>query len=117
MLYTDEEIIEALDKTGGIQSQAAALIGCNRDTIRDRADKTPEIQAAIDRGLDDLSDKAQAVIREAVESSEDEKIKTDTAKWVLARLRKGVWSERQEVTGADGAPVFSVTVQRDEGAD
>jgi len=103
--YTDEQIADALLKSGGIQSDAARLLRCSRTTIWARAQESELVQAAIDAGLDDLADKSQAVIREAVESSADEKIKVDTSKWVLARLRKGVWSERQEVTGADGGAV------------
>lgn len=103
-LYSDAEIIAALEKTGGIQTDAAALLGCHRKTIWERAQESEAIREAIRGGLDELKDKAQAVVKEALDS-QDEKIKVDTSKWVLGRLGKAIWSERQEIAGPDGAPL------------
>ena len=41
-------------------------------------------------------------------SSEDEKLRVDTAKWVLERKVKNEFSTRQEVTGADGESLIPV---------
>ena len=38
-------------------------------------------------------------------TSDDPKIRIDTAKWVAERLAKKEFSTRQEVTGEDGAPI------------
>jgi hypothetical protein len=50
---------------------------------------------------------------------EDEKIKADITKFVLSRLNKKKYSERSEVTGADGKdlipkPILDITATQDE---
>jgi phage terminase small subunit len=42
---------------------------------------------------------------------EDEKIKADITKFVLSRLNKKKWSERTELTGADGKDLQPVLVK------
>ena len=42
--------------------------------------------------------------------SKDEKIRVDTAKWVLERRAKDEFSTRQEITGADGETLQGITV-------
>jgi hypothetical protein len=41
----DREILEALKAAGGVQAQAAVLLGCTRVTIWKRIKKTPELAA------------------------------------------------------------------------
>lgn len=38
--------------------------------------------------------------------SNDEKIKLDATKFVTSRIGKDKWSERQEITGENGKPIF-----------
>ena len=55
--------------------------------------------------------------------SEDEKIRIDTAKWVLERKKKAEFSTRQEITGEDGEainPVINILpieVKHDDNSD
>jgi hypothetical protein len=56
--HTDEEIVEALDKTYGLVEPAARILGMTRQALQNRIRKNPEIrkfQIACDEKLIDLS--------------------------------------------------------------
>ena len=68
--YKTEEIIAAIEKSGGMVHTAARALGCSFSMIQKRAKAEPEIQDAIDeqRGL--LLDNAEAGLAKAVKAGE-----------------------------------------------
>lgn len=104
-IYTDEQIADALRQAKGIQSEAAYILGCDPSTVYARVKASDALREVVNEGLAILRDKSHKVVGEALDDDEDKKIKVDTAKWVLARLGKDTWSERQEIAGPDGGPV------------
>ncbi|RMD72955.1 MAG: hypothetical protein D6822_00430 [Cyanobacteria bacterium J149] len=60
-----------------------------------------------------LVSKAEENLKEFLENG-DEKIKADITKFVLSRLAKAKYSERQEVTGKDGKDLVIQVVKFDE---
>lgn len=102
--YTTAEIIKALQDTNGLVSLAARKLGCAPNTIYNRAKDVKSVQQTIDDARIELIDHAELALRSAVLSKEPWAVAL-----VLKTLGKGRgYVERQEVTGADGAPIAVV---------
>lgn len=101
----DEEIAEALEKCKGNISQVAKKFKVARQSIYDRIQKSPLLKSVQHDAREASLDNAESVLDVAVNEGEGWavcfKLKT------LGKARGYV--ERQEVTGADGAPVSAVT--------
>jgi len=100
MSYSKKSIIEALHRTHGMIFLAAKEIGCAPVTIYRHAAKDKKIQDIIDSYRGQLIDKAELKLEQAVLNGEP---------WALNLALKTIgkqrgYVERQEVTGADGAP-------------
>lgn len=50
--------------------------------------------------------KAEKVLEKTLDSEKDMKLAQDTAKFIAKTVGKQEYSERQEITGADGAPLI-----------
>ena len=87
MGLNDEEVCGQLDLTPSV---------LYRDQINH-----PEFKEKKDWAKTNLVSSARQALFSGL-SSEDEKIRVDTAKWVLERKVKGEFSLRQELTGKDG---------------
>ena len=68
--FSNEMIIVALKKTGGLVSLAAKQLGCNPQTIYNRVHAFPKIQEAIDEARVELIDLAEQRLKKAVKSDE-----------------------------------------------
>lgn len=98
---SDAEFFEALRANGGLFSQTARYIedvhkiSYHRATVKMRADKHPELLHDIRQAN---LDKAEKAIFDAIETSENEKVKTDTAKWYLEKLgrNRGYMSDHNQ---------------------
>ncbi len=102
--YTIKQIAKALRKYDGIQYYAAVELGCSPSLITLRVQEYPELAEIVEDGYSKLSGVARQVLQESL-ASDDEKIRADMAKWIEARLNKGRFSDRTEITGAEGGPV------------
>lgn len=109
-------IAKALRKYDGIQYYAAVELGCSPALIHLRVSEHPELAKIVEDGYSKLSGMSRKVLQDSL-GSEDEKIRADMAKWIEARLNKGRFSDRTEITGAEGAPVFNINVTLDEPPD
>jgi hypothetical protein len=99
--YTDEQIIDALRETKGMVYLAAQNIGCEADTIYNRAKQCKEIAALIEEERGKVIDKAELKLFDAIQAGEPWAIRM-----VLATIGKHRgYVERQEVTGADGGSI------------
>lgn len=100
MSYSKKAIIEALHRTHGMIFLAAKELGCAPVTIYRHAAKDKKIQEIIDSYRGQLIDKAELKLEQAVLNGEP---------WALNLTLKTLgknrgYIERQEITGADGAP-------------
>ena len=123
MKVSDKRIAELIVQEAGNLSAVARIVKLTPQAVSYRVRESEELQEALEAGLMELEGEAHNVLREALGRQErvqvyqngsavgvelldePDKIAVDTAKWGLARLNKGRWSERQEVTGADGGAV------------
>jgi hypothetical protein len=100
---TVQQIEDALKKTAGNISQAAKSLGVNRNTLYNRIHNAPTLQTVLQNSREELVDIAEsALLRGVIEGNMTAII------WTLkaspAAKARG-WSERQEVTGADGGAI------------
>ena len=112
--YSDAEIEAALVNGHGILAQAARILGCARKTIQDRVEARPDYWRPILGQLRaTIVDRAENVIVENLERGD-----LQTAIYVTKTIGKDRgWSERHEVTGADGGDLV-ITIRppkRDDG--
>ena len=124
MAVSEDRLYEALIEAAGNQSAAARAVGIKPQAVWARIQKSERLNEALNLGLLLMEGEAHDVIREGMARrervpitykdgkpteyellDEPDKVAVDTAKWALARLNKGRWSERQEITGADGGAV------------
>ena len=96
-----EEIVDALTETEGNQVMAAARLGCCRQLIWKRAKTEPAIRAAIRQGTKRRIRVAEDKLHELIEAGDFRAIRF----FLITQGKDQGWVERQEVTGANGAPV------------
>lgn len=105
---TVENVITAIRKNRGILSMAAKDLGCVRQTLHNYANRYPTVKQAIEDERESLLDLAEGSLFEQVRKGNVTAI-IFTLK-TLGKCRGYV--ERQELTGADGAPV-KITIRWD----
>lgn len=108
---TVQQIEDALKKTAGNISQAAKTLGVNRNTLYNRIHNAPTLQTVLQNSREELVDIAEsALLRGVIEGNMTAVI------WTLkaspAAKSRG-WSERTEMTGADGGAI-TIKVVYDE---
>ena len=110
--YTVDQVIDAI-KTGHTPKGAAAVLGCCPDTVRNYAVRYPSVKKALDTERQDIVDIAESGLRAAVERGE-----AWAVAFALKTLAKDIYSERQEVTGANGDTLVVTTriVKRNDAA-
>jgi hypothetical protein len=67
---TKEEVREALVRCNGIQSHAAAYLGCSYWTIRKYCERCPELRTVAEEAREILIDKAEARLYDLVDNGE-----------------------------------------------
>jgi len=58
-IFIPDQVSEAIKKARGIESQAALIIGCNRQTITNYIDSYPELKETYESARDDPIDLAE----------------------------------------------------------
>lgn len=103
---TQAQIIEALQKSGGVITLAANALGVRSDTLGERIRKSPRLDAARRQFDHEVGDIAQAVVIQSIVKDKDVKV----SQWWLERRRQD-FSNRTAVTGKDGQdlPAFDPT--------
>ena len=99
--YDPKQIAEALTKSRGLVSLAAQMVGCGVTTIYDHMERNPEVAKAAQQATSAMLDVTEARLFQAI---------NDGQSWAIMfyLARKGKergYSERQELTGANGGPV------------
>lgn len=105
--YSTAEIIAAIYKANGLIAPAARILKCSRETIYARRAE-PAIADAITMARYYALDEAEEALHDLVEAREPAAVF-----FMLKTLGKSRgYIERQEVTGADGAPQETVITVR-----
>lgn len=85
--YTREQVIRACKGSGGILSNVAKALKCDRSTVADYRDRYKTVEKALKQERENIIDKAECIIFEGLES-DDEKIRKQTAEYISNRLGK-----------------------------
>tara|TARA_R110000824_G_scaffold364159_1_gene552502 strand:- start:299 stop:655 length:357 start_codon:yes stop_codon:yes gene_type:complete len=93
MAITNEQIIEALEKSGGIVLRAAVKLGVNRQTIYNRLQKSPELKAAKISAEESGLDLAESKLMTNINKGDN----TCIIFYLKTKGRKRGYIERQEV--------------------
>jgi hypothetical protein len=105
--FTKEQVETAIRKACGILSGAGEILGMPRRSVSRYLERYPELREVQDEVRQQMVDKAEQVLYQHLAEGND-KVAIFIAK-TLGKDRG--WSERSEVTGANGGPV-SVAVAK-----
>lgn len=108
--FTNEQIIKALRESRGLVAVAARKLGCARQTIYNRAEKSEAVREALVEAREFTTDIAEAALYKAIEAGEGWAVC-----FYLKTQGKGRgYIERQEheVSGPSGGPVEVVVTRR-----
>lgn len=96
--YSKEEVLEAIKGSGSIMTAVAKRLKCDWATARAYVRKWEETKQAWDNEGEHILDMAESKLYQSIQEGN-----TQDAKWLLATKgkRRG-FSERHEITGADG---------------
>lgn len=99
--FTEEQVVDALERTNGIYSKAARILRCHRDTVENYVERYDSCKAAAKAAKETIIDMAEDVIVGALKKKD-----ISTARWVAGTLgsHRG-WAEKREVTGPSGGPI------------
>lgn len=99
----------ALRKHAGVYTLAAQELGCDRSNIDQRVRRSVELQEFVAGIEEEIGDAAEAVIKSTIIQQSDKAASRNMAKWYAGMKLSGRgYRARQELTGADGAPIGSV---------
>ena len=105
-LFTAAQFIAAIPGSGGIVTQIAKKVGCSWNTARKYIDNHPSVQQAYNDECEAILDMAEAALFKQVSQEE-----AWAVKYLLATKGKGRgYTERTELTGADGAAISLTSV-------
>lgn len=105
-----EDRIMAFFKMGLNDEEVCEQVGITPTTLYNHQNRHPDFLEKKRLAKTNLVARARRELFSGLQS-EDEKIRVDTAKWVLERRCKNEFSTRQEITGEDGeslAPVINI---------
>lgn len=111
--YRAQQFIDAIPGSGGIISVIAKRVGCAWHTASKYIEDYPTIQAAYDDETESLIDLAESTVLKAIQGGD-----VGAAKWYLQTKGKSRgYTERHEVTGAEGGPLPIIMLPPVETAD
>lgn len=102
--YTVEQVIRAIEGSGGIKAVVAKKLGCSRQTVSRYAARYVTVQQALDDADQAITDAAEIKAISLI----------DAGYWPAIKYRletKGKsrgYTTRTEITGADGGPAVLV---------
>jgi hypothetical protein len=99
--FKPEQVIDALRKCRGIPARAATILECDRQTVLNYCKKYPKVQAAREEAKETLNDWVESQMIKRIEAGSD----TMMIWWSKTQMRSRGYSDRQELTGADGGPI------------
>jgi predicted transcriptional regulator len=96
MKVTEQQIIEALQSTGGFRNKASQILGISRSALSQRINNNKKLKEIADDIQESYLDIAESTIVKSIENGD-----TKTAQWYLERKGKerGYTKEIQEEKG------------------
>jgi hypothetical protein len=107
-----KQMIEAMEKTLGIVTSAAKMVGINRSTHYIWMDKDEDYRDKINSISDLALDFVESQLFKSIENHSD----TATIFYLKTKGKKRGYIERHELTGADGDKLGAFTVEIINGA-
>lgn len=103
-----EDVLTAINDSGGIMSTIAKRLSCDWHTAKKWCHKFEETAQALDDETEKVLDLAESKLYASINEGN-----TQDAKWLLSTKgkRRG-FSERHEITGADGGAINAVITWR-----
>ena len=110
--FSVEAFREAIRGSHGVKAAVAAAVGCSRSTVDKYLAEYPELAEALDEARSGLVAAAtSALVRDVMHAESDDHHRAYM--FVLKTFGKDEgFTERQEITGADGAPLLSTDDRR-----
>ena len=106
--HTKKAIIDALEKSLGVVTTACKIVGIDRTTfyryLKDDPDFAKEVQDIEDIAIDFVESQLFKQIKEGNT--------TATIFYLKTKAKKRGYVERQEVTGAEGAPLVKIDLDK-----
>lgn len=96
--YTAEQVIDAIERAGGLQTQAAHILGCHRKTIARYIDKYVTVKEAYEAANETQLDMAEQSLFDQIANGNI----TAIIFYLKTKGKHRGYVERQEHTGADG---------------
>lgn len=106
--YTKAKIIKALENTGGIVKNAAASLGCSRQTIYNAMDRWPDVAEARDTEVETLIDFAEEKLVEQIAQGN----MTAIIFFLKCRAKARGYIEKQEIQHSGPNGPVEVTITR-----
>lgn len=95
--YPIRKVIEALKKSGGVKSQAARRLGCDRMTVHRYCERYPEVNQAYKNEREELIDIGEAKMIKMVQD-ENHSHHFNSVRFLLQTIgRERGWNENYEV--------------------
>lgn len=99
---TAEQVIRAIEGSGGVKVVIARKLNVHRDTVENYLNRYPTVRQAYDQEVSSVGDDAENVIIDAIRGHDPDRA-LDTAKWYARmKLKDRGYAEKQETeqTGA-----------------
>lgn len=100
---TDAQLKQAITDADGVLSEVARALGVDRKTVYNRIERSEDLQAAVDQARETLTDVAEYELGKAIRAGNMTAIIFHLKGSPTGRKRG--YSERVEMTGADGGPI------------
>lgn len=111
MAYSQSEMLTAVAGSKGRISIIANRMGCTRKTVYSHIENDPVIADAIEDEKQKRGDWAESKLDQRIEEGSDACL----IFMLKCQFKDRGYIERQELTGADGAPIFNIHIGPDNG--
>lgn len=117
--YTMAEVIQRLDRFGGLVKPTARSLGCSRSALNDYLNRNPAAKAAARENVESLIDDAELFVADIIRGKIacDAKIRLAAAKYILSTVGKNRgYTTRTEtaLTAGVDLPGFTFREKRPE---
>jgi predicted transcriptional regulator len=108
--FTKEAFMVAIEGSMGIKTAIASRLGCSRQTVDNALARWADVREAFEAERGAIVDLAHSKLVGMISAKEPSE---RAVFFVLETMGKNEgWSKRQEITGADGAGLFSEDIRR-----
>lgn len=116
-IFKPDKVIEAIEKAHGIKSQAARILGCNRQTITNYIDRHEDVKTAFEDAKESFVDMAESKLFENIEGGDVTSIifclKTigkdrgyiESTKLPNTGIKDHNWTTELKITGLNGEAI------------